>query len=54
VPLGKPVLVGGMTFPGQPNDAHSDAQLYLVVQINVAEEPTGAGQENVCSNPLRR
>lgn len=44
VPLGKPVLVGGMTFPGQPNDEHSDAQLYLVVQINVAEEPTGAGQ----------
>jgi hypothetical protein len=44
VPLGKPVLVGGMTFPGQPNDQHSDAQLYLVVQISVAEEPTATKQ----------
>jgi len=43
-PLGKPVLVGGLTLepgemePSEPNDANRK-QLYLVVQVSAAEPP---------------
>lgn len=35
-PLGKPVLIGGMTFPGEEGQG-TNSQLYLVVKINVEE-----------------
>jgi len=37
VPLAKPVLVGGMTFPGSEGTQTADSQLYLVIKISVAE-----------------
>jgi hypothetical protein len=37
VPLAKPVLVGGMTFPGAEGTQAADSQLYLVIKISVVE-----------------
>ena len=37
VPLGKPVLVGGMTYPGAQAGQAADSQLYLIVKISAEE-----------------
>lgn len=39
VPLGRPVLVGGLTYPGADDAARQeDAQLYLVVEVRVNDD----------------
>ncbi|HEX5442503.1 MAG TPA: hypothetical protein VFW87_01680 [Pirellulales bacterium] len=42
VPLNRPVLVGGMTFPGVEGSPASDEQLYLVLEVT-AQSDTSAG-----------
>lgn len=42
VPLNRPVLVGGMTFPGVDGNAASDEQLYLVLEVTAqVDTPSG-------------
>lgn len=38
VPLGQPILVGGMTFPESHSDEPAGEQLYLVIEVTVQEE----------------
>ncbi|HJT31248.1 MAG TPA: hypothetical protein VJ783_04310 [Pirellulales bacterium] len=43
VPLNRPVLVGGMTFPSVEGGPVSDEQLYLVLEVTAQEEPPPSG-----------
>lgn len=38
VPLNRPVLVGGMTFPGVEGSPASDEQLYLVLEVTAQDD----------------
>lgn len=45
VPLNRPVLVGGMTFPGVEGAPATDEQLYLVLEVTAQEEPPASGAQ---------
>ena len=45
IPLNRPVLVGGMTFPGVEGASASDEQLYLVLEVTAQEEPSPSGAQ---------
>lgn len=53
VPLGQPVLVGGMTFPESPTRAETGEQLYLVIEVTVQDEPDPAESTEIRS-PRRK
>lgn len=45
VPLNRPVLVGGMTFPGVEGAPATDEQLYLVLEVTAQQEPPSSGTQ---------
>ena len=53
VPLGQPVLVGGMTFPGSQSDEPAGHQLYLVIEVTVQDEDDPATATEIRS-PRRK
>jgi hypothetical protein len=54
VPLGRPVLVGGMTFPGPQTDEPAGQQLYLVIEVTVQEEADSASPAGIQSPRRQR
>ncbi|HEX7447392.1 MAG TPA: hypothetical protein VF306_07595 [Pirellulales bacterium] len=45
VPLNRPVLVGGMTFPGVEGSPASDEQLYLVLEVTAHDDASAGSTE---------
>lgn len=56
VPLGVPVLVGGMTFPDADDRGDADEQLYLILEVTVdqAESPSSAPSHEGAKKPAKR